>query len=62
MLVFSEEELSSFVEDIVKCFSTDKGWGGLLFSTNQIKDVIENHVRKIVLNNDEECCQEGDEI
>ena len=51
-IVFTKEELTEFVEDIVECFSSaDYGWTGLKFNEEDIKDVILRHT-----------CQEDNEL
>ncbi len=45
--------MNKFVEDIVRCFSTESGWGGLLFDVNKIEEAITLHTNGIVSEDEE---------
>ncbi len=53
MLVYTQDEMNEFVEDIVRCFSTESGWGGLLFDVNKIEEAITLHTNGIVSDDEE---------
>lgn len=45
-MIISEERLNSFTEEIINCFAArDGGWTGLVFDTEEIREVIIDNIK-----------------